>query len=284
MNALKTTQDLNFKNNFTSSSTNNSSTQQYNQTLYLLGAAGLAGILAGAYFIWSVLNDEEELDEKEVIEIEEIKEIVKGKGTIDKNSAIHILYLTNHHAEEELKRIKPDIEKRRREAFNNDYEYKSICSEFLEAKEGAYMRASQKILGEFNTTMEDLNKIMTDVDPLEMEKKFFEFEKPEFSNGKPDKIKTKEAFLFFGNKFMEEMQGLSSQFKNFQTSFSNPQAQEMAMFNLLVSKLKVEDLVYLKYQITENQIRFLLNDYDLLKDVDIQAMHTKIASFEEMMG
>lgn len=270
------------KGNSISKTTDNS---KYDNKFYMLAAAGVAGLLGGFYLLYSLLSDEEELDEKEVIEIEELKQNVeKNKGKIDKDAAIHILFLTNKHAEDELKKMKPDIEKRRREAFNNEYEYKQICSEYLEAKENCYMRSSQKILGEFNTTMEELNKIMALVDPQEMEKKFFEIDQPIFDQTKPSKEEAKEAFLFFGNKFMEEMQGLSSQFRALQGNFQNGQAQEMAMFNLLVSKMKVEDLVYLKYKLSENQIRFLLNEYDLLKDYDIQAMHSKIASFEEMMG
>lgn len=258
---------------------------KYDSKFYILATAGVAGVLGGLYFLWTLLAEEEELDEKEIIEIEELKQNVEiNKGEITKETALHILYLTNHHAEEELKRQYPGIEKRRRDAFDNESEYKKVCSEFLEAKESTYIKASQKILAEFNTTMEDLNKIMATLDPTEMDKKFFEFEKPSFEGEKPDKTKAKEAFLFFGNKFMEEMQGLSSQFRQMQSSFNNQQAQEMAMFNLLVAKMKVEDLLYMKFNLTENQIRFLLHDYNLLNDYEIQAMHQKIASFEDMMG
>lgn len=265
-----------------------SSGPQYDSKFYMLAAAGVAGLLGGMYFIWTLLADEEELDEKEIIEIEELKNNVEqNKGQIDKETALHILYLINHHSEEEIKKNKPDIEKRRRDAFNNENEYKTICEEYLEAKEMAYMRSSQRILAEFNTTMEALNQIISTVDPMEMEKKFFEFEKPTFENNIiPSKEKSKEAFIYFGNKFMEEMQGLQAQFRQLQMNYmSNSQeAQQMAMFGLIVSKMKVEDLFFMKYSLSENQIRYLLNHHNLSTDYEIQAIQQRIASFEEMMG
>ena len=155
----------------TSVQSKTSSSNEPNSMFYIMATAGVVGLMGGLYYLWSVLA-EEELDEQELIEIEEIKqEVEQNKGQLTKDSAIHILYLTNHHAELELKRLKPDIEARRRAAFNNEFEYKKICGEYLEAKETAYVSSSNKILAQFNSTMEDLNKLIVDVDPMDLEKK-----------------------------------------------------------------------------------------------------------------
>jgi len=269
--------------NSSSKTTNN---DKYDSTFYILAGAGIAGLLGGMYLIYSALGDDDDLDDKELIEIEELKQDVETKGQITTDTAIHILYLTNHHAEEELKRIKPDIDKRRREALNDEVAYKEICSEYLEAKEKAYMASTNKIMAEFNTSMEALQEIVSKVDPQIMEKKYFEFDKPTFEEGKkPDAVVAKEAFLFYGNKFIEEMQGLSAQFRHLQSQMMNQQqAQEMAMFSLLTSKMKVEDLLQTKYNLSETQIRYLLVEYNLMTDRDVQIVNQKIMSFEEMMG
>ena len=116
-----------------------------------------------------------------------------------------------------------------------------------------------------------------------LKKKMFAYEPPVFEGEKPSKDKVKQSFIYFGNKFMEEMQGLSSQMRALQSNF-NQQAQEMAMFNLLVCKMKVEDLLFIKFSITEPQVRYLLIEYQLHNDYEVREVQAKIASFEEMMG
>lgn len=265
-------------NKIPSKSSNNSS------MFYVMAAAGVAGVVGGLYYLWTTFVEPEELNEQEIIEIEELKQEVElNKGEITKDTAVHILCMTNHHAEEEIKKMKPEIDKKRRDAINDEEEYRRICGEYLEAKEICYMNSSQRIMTEFGTNMEVIQKLLENVSPVELEKKFFEFNAPKFEKEKPSKDKTKEAFIFFGNKFIEEMQGLSNQARSMQFAMSQ-EAQQAMMFNLLVCKMKVEDMIYIKYNLTEHQIRFMLNEHGLMNDWEIQQMHSKIASFEEMMG
>lgn len=256
------------------------SSNSYTPLFYTLVGAGIAGVLGSVYYLYSLLSDDE-LNEKEIIEIEEIKQNIEEKGELTQDSAVHILFLANKHAEEYAKQLKPDLESRRRAAFNNDYEYKALISEFLQLKEQAYMNSSQTVLNQFNVSMEDLQKKVETLHPMEMERKFFQFEAPAFEKERPDKQKTKEAFVFYGNKFMEEVQKLSM---GFHSMGNDPQAQEMMMFNMLVVKFRVEDLLYFKFFVTEQQIRYLLYHYNLTEDPDVMQIHKKIASFDEMLG
>ncbi len=258
-----------------------STSQKSKSLFYCLAAAGVAGVLGGIYFLYNALV-EEEFNEKEIIEIEEIKEeIDKIGGVLDKDTAIKILYLTNHHAEEDLKRRFPDNDDKRREAINDDYEYKRICIEMLQEKETSYQSSSYKIMSQFNTNMEEVQKILYGIDPQYMEKKFFEFEQPKFDN-KPDKEAAKKAYLYFGNNMIKEMQSFG---QNANMSYmSSPEAQQEMMIGLLVKKMKVEDFVYLKFKLTETQIRYLLHEYNLLNEPEVMQMHSKLAAFEEMMG
>lgn len=250
---------------------------------YILTAAGVAGILGGLYYLYYSFS-EEELDEKETIEIEEIKQdIANNDKKLSQDTAIKALYLVNHRTEEELKKTKPDLEKRRRDAINNEEEYKKICMECLEAKESIYLSSSNLILSQFNITMEEIEKMLQTADPMYVEKKFFEFETPKFDSEKPDKAKSKEIFTFYTNKYLEEMNELSNQMKNMGMNY-NPQMQQMAMFSMISIKMKVEDLTYIKYKITEQQIRYLLNYYNLLEDSDVKQLQNKLTSFEGLMG
>ena len=258
------------------------SNEKYDNKLYYYIAAGIGGILGGAYLLWS-LFDEEELNEDEIEKINDIKEeILQHKDKkITPDDAIKIMYLTNHHAEEEIKKNYPEIYKKRRAALNNNYEYMQVCQEYFQIKEEFTRKANDKILEEFNTNQEELERLIQQIDPNQMEKKYFQFDIPKFKS-KPSRDTTKEAFIYFGNKFLLEVQSMSSQFSSM--GGMGPQAQEMMMFNIMVAKTKVEDYVYIKYEITENELRYLLNDHNLLHDPDVIAVHQKIATFENMLG
>lgn len=260
--------------------------QKYSDKFYFLAAAGVAGVVGGLYCLYSLFTEEEEeLEEKEIFEIEEIKnEITQNQGKLSKDNAIHILHLINHTAEENIKKNKPDLEIRRREVINDEAEYQKVCMEVFEAKELYYKQSSDKILAEFNTNMEAINQQLMSIDQAEMEKKMLELEKTEFTEGKPNKEKSKEAFLYYGNKFLVEIQNLTAQFKNMPGGMYNPQAQEMAMLSLLVGKMKVEDFLYIKYKLNEAQIRKLLVEYELHEDRDVKNLQAKMAAFEQMMG
>jgi hypothetical protein len=267
-----------------------SSSNDTDNSLVLMGIAGIAGIMGGAYMLYNTLYGEDELDEQELIQIEELKQNVeKHDGKITKEIAIKILYLTNHHAEEDLKKNHPDIESKRRACYENDVEYKQACHVYLEAKEKSYVKASEMVINNFNTTQEDLQKILEKVEPQEIEAEYAIHDKIVFKDGeKPDKNKAKEGFLYYGNKFMEEMQGLTSQLRVMQQNMSfNPQdqqaAQEMAMFSLMTAKMKCEDMLYNKFSLSENQIKFLIKDYDLMYDPDVMAVQEKISTFEKSM-
>ena len=248
-----------------------------------LATVGVAGVIGGLYYLFNLFS-EEDLSEKEIIEIEEMKETIqKEDGKLTQDLAIKILFLTNHHAEEEMKKQYPHLDKKRREAMNNEEEYKAVCMECLEKKEQLYMHANTRILSEFNTTMEEIQKMLMGIDQNDMEKKFFQFEKPKFIKEKPGKTESKEAFIYYGNKLVEEMQGLANQARSMQY-MQSPEAQQAMMFNFLTSKMKVEDMLYIKYSLSEQQIRFLLIDHDLHSDYQIQQMHSRIAAMEEMMG
>lgn len=79
------------------------------------------------------------------------------------------------------------------------------------------------------------------------------------------------------------MQGMSNKMRMLQMR-QDPMMEQMLMVSLMIEKTKVEDLLYIKYGISENQIKSLLEDYELLNDYEIMNVYQKIASFENMMG
>lgn len=237
-------------------------------------------IIGGIYYLFTIISKQEELSEEQQIEIEEIKQKIKeNEGEICTDIAIRILAQINRQVEEIIKKTNSDIEHRRRQAIHNENVYNSVCAEFFSLKESSYNKATNEILGYFNMQISDLKEIMEQITLFEVEKKIFIYNKPSFNeNYIPERMKVKEGFIFFGNKFIDEM----TIFNN-QLSKMNEISHDLTIFKMLVIKIKVDDLLYLKFGMTENQIRYLIFEYSLMDDKEVKSINDKICKYEEML-
>jgi hypothetical protein len=254
----------------------------YSLGYYALGLVGISSIIGGLYYLFNAFNDEE-VDEQTSNAIEEVKQDVDLKGgELTPDIAIKIMALTNKQAEEFMKRTKPDIDERRRAALNDKARYDQICQEFFEMKEQAYVFASNAILSKFgNITMEDVQNVMARVSPYDLEKKSFEFDKPVFDGPLPDKQKVKDVFKIYGTEISTKMRDFHQQMSRYQ---SDPNMQQYLIFTILILKIRIDDEMYMKYHLSETQIRYLLYHYDLMNDPEIRQVNEKISRFEDFMN
>lgn len=258
-------------------------TQKFSNTFYFLAGAGLAGAIGAFYYLYSLFNETFELNEEQEAQVEkishEVNEISGGKLTTD--TCVKIMSIANRVCEDIIKNKKPDIDERRREAYNNEQEYEKICYEYLEAKEYAYQSATQLVFNKFSVKMEDLQAVLQNCSPYEIEKKLHEHEQQEYDNSvlKDDKNKVKEAFLYFTNRFLLEM-------KKFYAMMShiNQSDQEYLMLRLMILKLRVDDDLYFNYKVNEMQIRYLIHKFNLYSDIDIKQAQEKLAKFDDMIN
>jgi hypothetical protein len=261
----------------------NNNNKKLSKTMYGLAIAGIIGALGGLYYIYNLFRSEEELSQEQKLELEELKqEVEHTNGMLTTEQAIQIMACINKKAEDILSKIKPDIDERRRAVINNEKQYEKICSELFEAKEGALQTANTIILKNFgDIDKDDLNKVLSEISPYEIEQKAFKYDKPTFYGTIPDKQKIKEIYIDYGNL-------LSKYMNEFHTSMDkmklNELKQDYLIFRILVLKLKAEDEIYLKYKITENQIKYLLHEYHLLEDSHVKLVNEKISRFDEVVN
>lgn len=245
----------------------------------LIGGAAV-GILGGLYYLYTLMTKEEEFSEEQQVEVEEIRQqIQENNGELSTDIAIKILAQINKRVEEIMKVTKPELDEKRRLVMNNYKEYNKQCGEFFSLKEAAYNKATNQILNNFNMKISDLKEIMDQITPHEVEKKIFIYHKPYFTdNIIPDRETVKEAFIFFGNKFIDEM-------SNFNTEClkTEEKNQDVIIFKMLVIKLKIDDCLYLKFKMNENQIRYLIFEYSLLEDKEVKTLNDKISKYEEVL-
>lgn len=256
----------------------------YSKSFYALAAAGVVGALSGLYYVYSLFSeDEEELTEAQVDQIQELKQEVEhtdGKLTVD--ICVQIMVFTSKMAEDMVKKAKPDIDERRRAALKNEEEYERICSEFLEARENAAHYAQSTIIERFgNYSMDDFQSVMSNASPIEIEKKTFQLEKPEFSGAYPDRSKVKEIFMYYGNQVCTQMKDLQMNMNN--NAQMDPSQQNYFIYRLLILKQRLEDEMYIKYSVNENQVKFLLYHYNLHEDSDVKNLIMKMSRFDDVM-
>ncbi len=260
--------------------------EKKNDKSYLFWAgisAATVTLLAGGYYlISSLLSDDEEIPEEQKEKIEEIKnEVEEHNGELTMETAIKILAETNKIAEEMHKKSKPDLDERRRATINNMGEYEAMCQEMCESKEISYNDAMKKVLNsiENRVTFEDVHSVLSKMNPVELEKLAYKYEHPNFDGPYPDDGKIKEAYMYYGAQFQLEIR----EFQNIlSTNQYDPNQDSFLFFKLLVHKTKVDDLLYLKYKMTEQQIRYLLHERNLLSDPVIKSLHDQITRIDEM--
>ena len=249
------------------------------------GAALVVAFVGSAYYFYEYFS-QEDIPAEDRGEIEDLKQKLEeedGKITVD--TAIKIMTKAQRMIEDKYKKDKPDLDSRRRAAFNNEEEYHMLCQEMLEYKHENSQSTMDHLLKMFGTDMEELTQVMQNVNPTEIEKKALFYDIPIFEEGeKLSKSKLRQAFKFFAGKIMAEAKNFRETYSQMQNSQPSEIEQQQIMVRVMIMKVRVDDELYLKYNCTEAQMRFLLHEYELLDDPEIKEINDKLMKYEEMMG
>lgn len=259
----------------------------YSLSFYALATVGVAGVVGGLYYIYSIFNEEEETSEITQSKIEDLQQdletnLSENMNNLTLDQAVRIISLMNKMTEEIVKKKKPDLDERRRAAINNEALYQELVGESLEERESAMMNAQEVISKKFNgINMEDIAKIMQSANPETVERLVLLSDKPQFEGTIPSKEKVKEIFTYYGNNMLFRMR--DSQMAMNQGSM-DPNQQQYIFFKILMSKMKVDDELFVKYRLTENQLKYLFYEYKLENDSEVKSLYDKCNRFSEMMG
>jgi hypothetical protein len=251
------------------------------------GALIVSAIIGSSYYLYNILKNDVELTEDHKMQIEEIKEeIEESNGELTIESAILLVSLITKISQDIFSKYKSDINQRRRANFKNKEEYVKLCKETFSLKEKALNNSTKKVLLHFgNVSYEKIQKMIKKISPYELESISYKFNHPTFEeNAPPDKNTVKDAFKFFANKFIEEIEYFhkiseSGELMNNLEKVKNlNQIENSLIFDLLTLKLKIDDELYLKFGYTEDQIRYLLFEYQLYEDPEVKKLYEAINS------
>jgi hypothetical protein len=212
-----------------------------------------------------------------------LKENLKKEPDLSVDRAVEIMALINEIADNKVKISLKDMEEKRRNNIHDKDEYERQCKEIFDIKEYIFSKTTEKILKETEfSSMEDIQNILKQHHPHEIEKKAYKYYHPSFENkDEPDMETIKEAFLYYGKKFKKEIVEIDNLLKKqdgYEVELTN-----VIFFKLLVLKTRVEDRLYIKYDLTEAELRYLLFKYNLFdKDEEIKKLNLEISKFDDM--
>ena len=168
--------------------------------------------------------------------------------------------------------------------IKNDSIHKKSCREYLLKKEELLGFCSNEIVNYLDVDHEFYINSIKELTHKEIESKYLSNHVPTFSGDIPDKNKTKEAFLYFANLFVDEISKIKSKKNTFYTHSikSNSDLNDEIKRNLeveeiLITKIKIDDLLFIKHGLTESQVRYLV-----IEDKDVSQANESLITFESI--
>ena len=236
------------------------------------------------------------------INIDETKLLKNSNSKITEEGIIRLIMYINYLADKFYILDNPKLDEKRRELLdkiNNNNEllieqdYLSLCNETLLAKQNAYQIAADKILSslKIKLSIDELDEFVKNVDPKKLEEltiKIMTELNPtlhKYDMNIMDINKTKEAYIYYLKTFIENEKKIEEQKENIN---DNEESNNLFMFQFMSLKIKMDDLLYIKYNILDEHIKLLVNKYNLFNDNEINQLQNefddinkKLANFKQ---
>ena len=148
------------------------------------------------------------------------------------------------------------------------------------AKQNAYQIAADKILSslKIKLSMDELEEFVKNIDPKKLEEltiKIMTELNPtlhKYDLNIMDLNKTKEAYIYYLKIFIESEKKMEEQKENIN---DNEEGNNIFIFQYMSLKIKMDDLLYIKYNILDEHLKLLVNKYNLFNDNEINQLQNE---------
>ena len=225
------------------------------------------------------------------INIDETKLLKNSNSKITEEGIIRLIMYINNLADKFFILDNPKLDEKRRALLdkknnNNNNEllieqdYLSLCNETLMAKQNAYQIAADKILSslKIKLSMDELEEFVKNIDPKKLEEltiKIMTELNPtlhKYDLNVMDLNKTKEAYIYYLKIFIESEKKMEEQKENIN---DNEEGNNIFIFQYMSLKIKMDDLLYIKYNILDEHLKLLVNKYNLFNDNEINQLQNE---------
>ena len=223
------------------------------------------------------------------INIDETKLLKNSNSKITEEGIIRLIMYINYLADKFFILDNPKLDEKRRALLdkkNNNNEllveqdYLTLCNETLMAKQNAYQIAADKILSslKIKLSMDELEEFVKNIDPKKLEEltiKIMTELNPtlhKYDMNIMDLNKTKEAYIYYLKIFIESEKKMEEQKENIN---DNEEGNNIFIFQYMSLKIKMDDLLYIKYNILDEHLKLLVNKYNLFNDNEINQLQNE---------
>ena len=223
------------------------------------------------------------------INIDETKLLKNSNSKITEEGIIRLIMYINYLADKFFVLDNPKLDEQRRALLdkkNNNNEllieqdYLTLCNETLMAKQNAYQIAADKILSslKIKLSMDELEEFVKNIDPKKLEEltiKIMTELNPtlhKYDLNIMDLNKTKEAYIYYLKIFIESEKKMEEQKENIN---DNEEGNNIFIFHYMSLKIKMDDLLYIKYNILDEHLKLLVNKYNLFNDNEINQLQNE---------
>ena len=223
------------------------------------------------------------------INIDETKLLKNSNSKITEEGIIRLIMYINYLADKFFVLDNPKLDEQRRALLdkkNNNNEllveqdYLTLCNETLMAKQNAYQIAADKILSslKIKLSMDELEEFVKNIEPKKLEEltiKIMTELNPtlhKYDLNIMDLNKTKEAYIYYLKIFIESEKKMEEQKENIN---DNEEGNNIFIFQYMSLKIKMDDLLYIKYNILDEHLKLLVNKYNLFNDNEINQLQNE---------
>ena len=223
------------------------------------------------------------------INIDETKLLKNSNSKITEEGIIRLIMYINYLADKFFVLDNPKLDEKRRALLdkkNNNNEllveqdYLTLCNETLMAKQNAYQIAADKILSslKIKLSMDELEEFVKNIEPKKLEEltiKIMTELNPtlhKYDLNVMDLNKTKEAYIYYLKIFIESEKKMEEQKENIN---DNEEGNNIFIFQYMSLKIKMDDLLYIKYNILDEHLKLLVNKYNLFNDNEINQLQNE---------
>lgn len=254
-------------------------------TFYIIGSIFAA---VSGYYLYNNYFKGRQFNEEQLTELEGIKQLIsENKDVLNSEIVLKIYSITNKRYDYLFNLDYEYLNKNRRSVIDNPIEYKKSCKDYLIKKEELLGFCSNEIVNYLDVDHEFYINSIKELTHKEIESKYLSNHIPTFNGDIPDKNKTKEAFLYFSNLFVDEISKIKSKKNTIYTNsiksyndLNDEIKRNHEVEEILITKIKIDDLLYIKHGLTESQVRYLVHDYNLIEDKEVNQANESLITFE----
>ena len=239
------------------------------------------------------------------LNIDESK-LYNNSNNLTEEGAVHLIMYINYLSQKLYLIDNPTLDQKRRALLtsnlnNNEMnnkekneEYLLLCNQTFDFRQKAYKIASEKIFKSLQYPMDfqQFDDFMKNILPKQLEKITIKLMAElndtlfKYDMNFMDINTAKEAYIFYLKLYIDNAKKLNEEQENMKNANEDEEkelneANNILIYQFMILKMQIDDILYEKYHIAEEHLKLLINKYNLFDDSEISQLQKEFEEFNE---